>query len=91
MYSNLKLFCAFPLIDVKPQNLQLILEPWLLLCVSICGVTGLGGVACFHFYCNVIVFTQLEISDSTVSESLNVLVSPVLSFMPKYKLSLEKV
>lgn len=54
----------------------------LLLCLFMCN-DRFGGVVCFHFYCNVIVFIQLEISDSTVSESPNVLVSPVLCFMPK--------
>lgn len=47
-----------------------------------------GEVECFHLYYNVIVFIQLETSDSKVSESLNVLTVLVLCFMPKYKLSL---
>lgn len=43
-----------------------------------------GEVECFPFYCNVIVFIQIETGDSKVSESLNVLIVLVLCFMPKY-------
>lgn len=46
---------------------------------------------CFRFYYNVTVCIQLVVRDSTASEALNVLIAPVLCFMPKYKLSIEGV
>ena len=50
-----------------------------------------GGVVCFHFYYNVTVCIQLVVCDSTASEALNVLIAPVLCFMPKSKFSIEGV
>lgn len=46
---------------------------------------------CFRFYYSVTICIQLVVCDSTASEALNVLIAPVLCFMPKYKLSTEGI